>query len=474
MQPYSSCAHPSCRRIPGSRLKDRIPYRLSLKLGELLSGSYLRREQVDPCCGGVNRIQIIAIFSSHSHLIHVSHYTWLLGLAVAKILLFLGLLGILTSTIYLALVLAAVFRFRRRRKTAGSFTPPVSLLKPLHGAEPGLREYLAGFFLQDYPEYEILFCARSESDLGLSIAHELAAKYPKIPVRILTSGEPPWPNARCYSLNQMKAAARHDILVITDSDVRVKAEYLREVVKPFRQEETGLVTCVYRGAAAQGGFWARLEALGMSVEMTSGVLVAEMLEGMHFALGPSMAVRKKCVDQIGGFERLGDYYADDFMLGNLVAEKGNTVVLSDHVVDHCIVNKKLEKSLAHQWNWMKSTRFSRPKGHLGTGLTFGLPFGLLAFMAASLLGHRKLGVELLEWTILARVLQSMLVGWFVVKDEAAVWLAWLYPLRDLMGSVLWMASYVTRRVSWRDDLFEITGGGTVRLVRPEERHGGAN
>jgi ceramide glucosyltransferase len=387
-----------------------------------------------------------------------------------KILFILGFLGILTSTIYLALVLVAALRFRRRPKAASTFTPPVSLLKPLHGAEPGLRDYLEGFFRLDYPDYEILFCARSETDPGLSMARELSAKYPQIPVRILTSGEPPWPNARCYSLNEMKAAARHDILVITDSDVRVTPEYLRAVVEPFRREQTGLVTCVYRGVATQGGLWARLEGLGMSVEMTSGVLVAEMLEGMRFALGPSMVVRKRCVDQIGGFEKLGDYYADDFMLGNLVAEKGNTVVLSNHVIDHCIVNTKFEESLAHQWNWMKSTRFSRPKGHLGTGLTFGLPFGLLVFAAAMLIGKPWIGLVALSWTVIARVLQSVLVGWFVVKDKEALRLAWLYPLRDLMGSLLWMASYASRRVGWRDDLFELTGHGVVRLVPTAERH----
>ena len=419
-------------------------------------------------------LQIIPNFSDVIHVVHVSRHTWLLGIAAAKILFFLGLLGILTSTIYLALVMAAALGFRLRSKNPSSFTPPVSLLKPLHGAEPGLREYLEGFFRLDYPEYEILFCARSDADAGLAIARELAAKHPKIPVRILTSGEPPWPNARCHSLNEMKAAARHGILVITDSDVRVKPDYLRAVVEPFRQEETGLVTCMYRGVAAQGGFWARLEGLGMSVEMTSGVLVAEMLEGMRFALGPSMAVRKKCVDQIGGFESLGKYYADDFMLGNLIAEKGNTVVLSHHVIDHCIVNTKCRKSLAHQWNWMKSTRFSRPKGHLGTGLTFGLPFGLLTFAAASLLGHPRIGLTMLGWTVLARVVQSMLVGWLVVKDKEAVRLALLYPLRDLIGSILWIASYASRRVGWRDDLFELTGHGVARLVPGEERRASAH
>src|SRR5713101_3676825 len=371
-----------------------------------------------------------------------------------RILLILGFIGILTSTIYLGLVFAATIRFRRP-KTVPAFTPPVSVLKPLQGAEPGLREYLEGFFQLDYPVYEILFCARTESDKGLAIARELSAKYPHIPVHILTSGEPPWPNAKCYSLNEMKAAACHDILVISDSDVRVTPGYLRAVVEPFRDEKTGVVTCLYRGVAAQGGFWAQLEGLG-------------------FALGPSMVVRKRCVDQIGGFEILGDYHADDFMLGNLVSEKGNRVVLSDHVIDHCIVNTKFEKSLAHQWTWMKSTRFSRPMGHLGTGLTFGVSFGLLVFLAASLLGRPWLGLAAMGWTVIARVLQSVLVGWFVVRDKAAVRLACLYPLRDLMGALLWMASYGSRRFGWRGNLFEFTGRGVIRLVAAGERRTSVN
>jgi len=391
-----------------------------------------------------------------------------------KILLIFGLLGILTSSVYLLLVAVAGVRFRRRRESPADFTPPVSLLKPLQGAEPGLREYLEGFFQLDYPQYEILFCARTESDRGLAIARGLSAKYPHIPVHILTSGEPPWPNAKCYSMNEMKAVARYDILVISDSDVRVTPGYLRAVVEPFREEKTGVVTCLYRGVAAQGGFWARLEGLGMSVEMTSGVLVAEMLEGMRFALGPSMAVRKKCVDQIGGFEKLGEYHADDFMLGNLVAEKGDRVVLSDHVVDHCIVNTQFEKSLAHQWTWMKSTRFSRPVGHLGTGLTFGVPFGILVFLTASLLGLPWLGLAALGWTMIARVLQSVLIGWFVVRDKAAVRLACIYPLRDLMGALLWMASYASRRFGWRGNLFEFTGRGVIRLVAAEDRRASVN
>jgi ceramide glucosyltransferase len=193
----------------------------------------------------------------------------------------------------------------------------------------------------------------------------------------------------------------------------------------------------------------------MSVEMTSGVLVAEMLEGMRFALGPSMVVRKRCVDQIGGFQRLGDYYADDFMLGNLVYANGSAVVLSNHVVDHCVVNTRFTRSLAHQWDWMKSTRFSRPKGHFGTGLTFGAPFWLIALVAAVPLGKFWFGLAVFTWTFLARVAQSLFIGGFIVRDRDAVRLAFLYPLRDLLGFVLWAGSYMSRRVGWRDDRFEL-------------------
>ncbi len=389
---------------------------------------------------------------------------------MGKILLAAGLFGILTSTIFLAMVFVAVRRFFRRPKFPPTFTPPVSLLKPLHGAEPGLKEYLQTFFQLDYPDYEILFCARGGNDPGLGIARELAAANPHIPVRFLASGEPRWPNARCYSLGVMKEAARNEILVITDSDVRVTPNYLRSVVAPLAVEQNGLVTCVYRGVADHGGFWARLEALGMSTEMTSGVIVADMLEGMKFALGPSMAVRKRCVDEIGGFEKLGDYYADDFMLGNLVAAKGHTVVLSGQIIDHCIVNTRFAKSLGHQFNWMRSTRFSRPKGHLGTGLTFSMPFGILTFVAALSLGYTEIGFAALTWCYLCRVIQSALVGGVVVHDKQSILNAWLYPLRDLTGFAAWAASYMSKRVGWRDDVFEFTRGGVVRLVPRMDRH----
>ncbi len=350
----------------------------------------------------------------------------------------------------------------RKKREFLDFTPPVSILKPLHGSPAYLEECLEGYFKLDYPEYEILFCARQPDDAGLAVAAKLAKRYPKIPVTILHSGEPPWMNARCYSMHLMAQAARYDLLVATDADIPVVPQYLREIVAPFRDPAVGAAFCVYRGDPIDGGFGESLEALGMSVEMTSGVLVAQMLEGVRFTLGPSSAVRKLSLDRIGGFARLGGYAADDYMLGNLVAEAGETVAISNHVVNHLILRSGFWKSIAHQLSWMRSTRFSRPKGHFGTALTFSMPFGLLALLGGILSHHVLWGALLLGFTLLLKIVQSVVVGGMVVHSRQAVLQAFLFPLRDLIGFLLWAASYASNRLQWHGKIFELEPGGIMR------------
>jgi ceramide glucosyltransferase len=234
------------------------------------------------------------------------------------------------------------------------------------------------------------------------------------------------------------------------------------MVAPFRDPGVGAAFCVYRGDPIDGGFGENLEALGMSVEMTSGVLVAQMVEGIRFTLGPSSAVRKASLQRIGGFERLGGYAADDYMLGYLVAESGETVALSDHIVNHLILRSSFWKSIEHQLSWMRSTRFSRPRGHFGTSLTFSTPFGLLALLGG-ILAHRPLwGVALFGFTLLLKIVQSMLVGGMVVHSKQSVRLAFLFPLRDLIGFLLWAASYANNTLHWHGKIFELEPGGTLR------------
>jgi ceramide glucosyltransferase len=390
------------------------------------------------------------------------------------LLLALGIFGLITSTVYSIMVVAGVLHFRRQRGVVDpSFSPPVSLLKPLHGTEPNLAEHLAGFFEQDYPEYEILFCARTLNDAGLKIAREVAARYPSVPARFLTSGKPPFANAKIASLDCMAAAAQHSILVVSDSDVRVTPQYLRAVVAPFAEKEVGLVTCPYRGVPSPAAptdkhraaaLWAQLEGAGMSIEMTAGVMVANMLEGMKFALGPTMAVRTACVQEISGFRVLGQYCADDFLLGNLVAAKGHRVVFSHHVIDHIVLNTGFVDSMRHQVRWSKSTRFSRPKGHFGTSLTYSMPFALLAFVSALFLHWPWIAVASLAWGILTRMLLAAVVGAAVVQERSLVRTMLLFPLRDLMGFFFWAASYGSNKILWRGQQYLLERGGHMRSL----------
>jgi ceramide glucosyltransferase len=379
------------------------------------------------------------------------------------VLFVLGITGILTSTVYAFLVAIGAERLARRRSThrPRGFAPPVSLLKPLHGSEPELASHLQSFFEQDYPDYEIIFCARSDQDEGLEIARCVAERYPKVRTRFLCSGNSPYANAKVWSLERMQSAARHQLLVVSDSDVSVAPDYLRAVIAPFEDARVGLVTCLYRGVSG-GSFWSTLEAVGMSIEMSAGVLVAELLEGMKFALGPTMAVRRDCLEQAGGFHALGPYHADDYMLGNLIAAGGHRVVLSTHTIDHHILNLSLISSVLHQIRWMKSTRFSRPKGHLGTVLTFSMPYGLMAAGAALAMNRPLLGGLLLFWSWTSRVVLGLVVGSLVVAEPRLLRTVILYPLRDLLGFGYWIASYLSNQVRWRGQVYNLLEDGLMR------------
>lgn len=382
-----------------------------------------------------------------------------------RILLDIGVLGLITSTGFFLLTIGGLVRFLRQRpaRPTPSFVPPVSLLKPLHGAEQDLEAHLESFFVQDYPNFEILFCARSSDDAGLAIARRVAARHPAVPARFFFTGPGPYINAKVSSLELMEAHARHDILIVSDSDVRVTPGYIREVVAPFVEGSVGLVTCLYRGVP-NGSLWSRLEAAGMSVEMTSGVLTASLLEGMKFALGPTMAVRRECVRKMGGFGVLGPYCSDDFLLGANVAAQGSAVVLSHHVIDHIILNLSFLASLHHQTRWMRSTRFSRPLGHLGTALTFSIPFGIFAAAAALALHQPVLAAALLAYSVAQRMILAALVGGLAVRERHLLRTILLYPLRDLLGFFCWLASYAGSTVLWRGCRYRLSRGGLMHSI----------
>jgi ceramide glucosyltransferase len=379
---------------------------------------------------------------------------------IVSLLLMLAVLGTISSTIFLALTIAGSLRFHHEAKLAKALQPDradlpsVSILKPVHGMEAQLTENLESFFRQDYPAYEVLIAADEENDPALEVARNVKARHPEIPCRILVTGRPPWPNPPAYSFSRMMEVAAYNILVTSDSDVEVSANYLQDVVAPLLDPKIGMVTCVYRGKNV-AGFWSGMTALGMSVEMTAGVLVANLLEGINFGLGPTIAVKKEAVERIGGYQALGDYFANDYMIGNLIAKAGYRVVLSHHIISHVVSQKSFRKMWDSQLRWAKSTRYSRPRGHFGSGLIFAVPFGLLGFAAAAPLGKMWLGLILLGAAFLNRILESWLIGWGIVRDPVALKRPWLYLVRDLLGFAVWAASYTSARAVWRSSNYEL-------------------
>lgn len=387
---------------------------------------------------------------------------------LTKFLLIVAFIGTLSSTVYLVIVLMAATRYLRIAKdqrqaaiaTPDPKLPPVTILKPVHGLEPKLAENLASFFEQDYPNFEIVIGARDAGNSALGVAREICARYPHIPSRIVLSGPPTWPNAKAFSLDKMIAGTRNAFLVLSDSDVLVGRDLLRHVVPPLLDQKNGAVTCVYRGVPA-GDFASLLEGLGMSVEMTSGVVVADMMEGMRFALGPVIAVRRDALEAIGGIRTTADYYSDDFVLGNEVWKAGFKVVLSHYWINHVLLPRGWRETVGDQLRWMKSTRYSRPAGHVGSGLTYAMPFGLVGWMAALAGGLPALGWTLLGTAFLNRVIQSVAVGWGVLGDSRALKFCWLYPLRDLQGFFTWMVSFISRDFYWRGETYRFGKGGRI-------------
>ena len=393
-----------------------------------------------------------------------------------------AVVGTVTSAIFCALVVVAALRFRARSRREyaqpATFTPPISVLKPLHGAEPGLALNLATFFQQSYAApFELVFCARTESDAGLQIARTVAAEYPHVPARFLACGEPLYPNPKMYSFAVMAQAAAYPHLVTSDADARVDKDYLSRCIQALAPQHTvrglpvELSSCLYRGAIDHGNLFEHLDALGKTVEMSSGVLVADMLSGTNFALGVTMVLQRDAFAHAGGFADLGNYWAEDFVLGNRLAADGRGVEISTHIIRLMVSHSSIADGFRNQLRWMQSTRRSRPLGHLGTGLTFAMPFGLLGCAIESAQHHWAAALIFLALALLNRIVQAAAVL-TALCAPSLIADALLYPLRDLLGSIVWLCSYLPAETRYHGTRFRIMPDG--RLLSDDELQGNSS
>jgi ceramide glucosyltransferase len=373
-------------------------------------------------------------------------------------------LGCVSSSIYYLVCLwSAVCFLRERRADSNAPTqnlPPVSILKPLKGTDPDIYKSFRSHCLQDYLEYEIIFGVSDPADPAVAAVRLLQQEFPYRRIQLVICGQILGANVKVSNLEQMVRNARHDILIVNDSDICVERDYLRRVVPPLAVDKIGMVTCLYRGAAA-ATLGSRLESLSISTDFCPSVLVARQLEGgLHFGFGSTLAFRCSDLERIGGFKSVVNFLADDYELGRRIADLGLKVHLSDAVVETHLPAYTFGGFLSHQLRWARGVRDARLGGYIGLIFTFGLMWALLNLIAS---GFATWSWAVLGALALLRVAIALVVGISILRDSQVRKHLWLLPLRDLVAVAVWVASFFGHTVTWRGDRFRLKDGCLIRI-----------
>ncbi len=362
------------------------------------------------------------------------------------------LLAAIAPLLYYLAALVAAMRFLGLRSSGEeNFCPPLSILKPIRGLDRETYENYASFCRQDYPQFEILFCVADTQEPAIPVIEKLIQDFPARPIRLLIGSEPLGVSDKVNKLCRLVREARYDLVLISDSDVRIEPGFLSGIVVPFSDASVGGVTCLYRGLT-DDTLAAEIEALGNSTDFAPGVLVAWLLGDLDFMLGAVMATTKQQLAKIGGFETLVNHLSDDYELGNRIAKSGSRVELSKFPVSIVYPRQTLADAFQHQLRWNMTIRCSRPWGHLGLIFSQGLPWTCLAVAVAPSWGMAA--AYLLAYAIL-RAGVAWIVAIRLMGDRLAAEKIWMLPLRDAMGFVVWLVSFFPQRIRWRGQDFYI-------------------
>jgi len=361
----------------------------------------------------------------------------------------------------------------RRKKLAQaplpeSQFPPVTILKPLKGVDPEIWESFCSHCEQDYPKFQLIFGVSDPGDPAIEVVRKLQAKYPNLPIELIVCDRVLGTNIKVSNLAQMLAAARHELLLVNDSDIRVPSDYLRKVIPLLADDSVGLVTCLYRAVASptvsSPTLGSRLEALGVSTDFVPGVLSARFIEkGLRFGLGSTLAFRRHDLQAIGGFEALLDYLADDYELGRRIAATGKRVELSAATVTTFLPAYTLRQFFRHQLRWSRTIRDARRWGYAGLLFTFGLPWALVTLLAARGAAWAWL---LFALTFAARLSVGFVAAEVVLHDRPALNDIFLLLLRDLIAPLIWAAAFMGNRIHWRGDIFDLKDG-RLTIAKPK-------
>jgi ceramide glucosyltransferase len=354
---------------------------------------------------------------------------------------------------------AAAFAIRKAIAPRGRPSLPlggVTVLKPLCGAESDTYECLRSFCVQDLEDYQVVFGVCDPADPVIGIVRRLQQEYPRRDLSLVIERRSHGSNRKVSNLINMMALARHDHLVLSDSDVRVEPDYLQRVVAPLADPQVGIVTCCYRGVA-RSGVWSLLGSMFINGWFMPSVRVAAMMGYKSFGFGASIAIRRETLARIGGFPAVAGQLADDYRLGELTRQLGLVTVLSDVEVETMVGEQSILELISHELRWRRTIRMLSPSGYRFSFITFGLP--ITAFQVA-VAGGGAAALVIFAITLLANA--SLHARADRHRIAGAQWL--LVPLRDLLHCALWFWSFATRRVQWRSDLFHVTSDGSAQPV----------
>lgn len=366
----------------------------------------------------------------------------------------------LAALTYQVLALNAMVRFfRRPLPSPGPTRPGLTVLKPVRGVGPETRACLESFLTQDYAPFQVLFGVADGRDPVVSLLHDLQCAHPGCEMEIIICPQALGANPKVSTLRQLLPQARHDYLVISDSDIIVGPDYLGVLGAALQEEGVGLVTCPYRGGPA-ATLGAALETLTIGSDFIPSVAMAYYVEGISFGLGATLAFPRQALPEIGGLEALADYLADDYQLGHRLHQAGYRITLVPYVVETADRDQSLVGFLAHQLRWARTYRVCRPAGYFAYGLTFALPHALLTALAS---GGAPIGLALVLAALLARLSLAYVSQWLVLGGRLPLAALALLPLRDLAAFVLWAASFLGNRVQWQGRDYRVDPGGKLIL-----------
>ena len=380
----------------------------------------------------------------------------------SEIVFYLLVLVSLCAITYLLFANFCIIELRKNIKRPhipSGFTPAVTIFKPICGIEQDMDENLRSFCEQDYPEYQVIFGLHGNDDDAIPVIQKIIEDYPQLDLEMVIDARLHGSNHKVSNLINMFPSAKHEILIVSDSDMRVRKNYLHDVVAPFANTANGAVTCLYSGRT-DDGVASKLNAMFINEWFLPSVLISDALKDISYCLGATMAVRREILTDFGGFEALANYLADDYMLGQMVSERGYKVYLSYTIVENLSYEPNYKSLFLHELRWARTLRAAEPLGYMGTFLTDTLMISsLTAFFALLFTQHTFLPASILGITITARILLHLQVKSALELDVRGSLV--LIPVRDMMSFVIRVVSYMGNSIEWRNHTFSIDDDGLM-------------